>query len=84
MNPLSAAGVSSRSGSPVPQRAAAVESSVAGGGGGASAELLSSLERTQASTPVAPHVFGSHAETRADAATLREAEVVGGGGAASA
>ena len=56
----------------------------AGGGGGAAVDTLSSLERTHASTPVAPHVLGSHDETRADAGALSEAEVVGGGGIASA
>lgn len=57
---------------------------LAGGGGGAAVDTSSSLERTHRLAPVAPHDLGSHAETRADAATLRGAEVVGGAGAADA
>ena len=87
MNPLSAATAESRSRStsPVPQRAAAVESSaLSGGGGGDAVDTSSSLDRTHGLAPVAPHGLGSHAETLADAATLRGAEVVGSGGVGAA
>lgn len=86
MNPLSAAaGVSSRSGSPLPQRAAAVESSVlSGGGGGAAVDSSLSLGRTHESTPVLPHGLARDSARRVDAVELESAAAVSRGGSADA